>query len=766
MPFQPGQPTSENLGTLGSPGYDATYGPGVVSAVQGLPYAGFGNDSYSTAFHGLGDSVNGDYGTVQIPNLTNLTSVPNFTFTCWVYNNSFQAGGSPLMWQRAGDNTTSAMGLWFFDASQLETMWNDQDYGVGFGNQDPPVGFWSFAAAVWTPSGTTIYLNGVAKSISNTNHTPRDFSVGPILIGADIYSDQNLNGRIQEVAMFTNALSAAQILALYNAAEPTPSIVSVTQTPPGPVNYESQDITYSASAFGVGTLNYQWLYNGTALSGQTQSNLVLNAVSVASSGSYSVAVSNAFGSVTSSVTVLDVVSGPPVIVQQPSPAALTLAINGGVTLSVGAVGTVPITYQWQLDGAPISDATQSSLTLSGVTSNSAGAYNVVLTNPHGTLTSSNEVLTVIAPAPNYPSAIMALGPQAYWRLNETNGTTAFDYAGGFNGAAVGGVVVGEPGPSLPGLAGTGSAAYDLDGLTGVVSTPLLVDGTAGTFIALINATNVNVDPEGILDARGGPGSSCSLELYTDGQTLQYSWANQANTYNYAPTANLTGLQAPQNTWAWVVCSVGPAETVMYVDAGSGLQAETNDVPALTVTNTGPMLIGRDPTWFYLPAAVTEGTYFNRALSFAEIKALDQVLFSGTAVAGPDVIVPPVPQTVLAGLPATMTVSAIGALPMSFQWQLNNADIPGATSQTLVIPSVSSADAGSYRVVISNSVGTSNSTEALMTVLSQPGAGSLTSGLVAHYTFDSNYLILPDTVTTLLATMTRVLSQGSSAARWW
>ena len=125
--------------------------------------------------------------------------------------------------------------------------------------------------------------------------------------------------------------------------------------------------------------------------------------------------------------------------------------------------------------------TGTSLTLTGLQNANAGTYNVVLSNSHGTTTSSNAVLTIVPVASNYPSAVMALGPAAYWRLNKTNGIIAYDYAGGNDGSNSSGVTVGLPGPTnMPGL-GASSAAYFFSGSNGVVTTPFLINGSEGTF---------------------------------------------------------------------------------------------------------------------------------------------------------------------------------------------------------------------------------------------------------------------------------------------
>ncbi|HUQ93276.1 MAG TPA: PQQ-dependent sugar dehydrogenase [Bryobacteraceae bacterium] len=48
-------------------------------------------------------------------------------------------------------------------------------------------------------------------------------------------------------------------------------------------------------------------------------------------------------------------------------------------------------------------------------------------------------------------------------------------------------------------------------------------------------------------------------------------------------------------------------------------------------------------------------------------------------------------TVPEGEPATFTVTATGAQPLSYQWQRNSQDIQGATASTLNVPSVTAAD---------------------------------------------------------------------------
>ena len=68
-----------------------------------------------------------------------------------------------------------------------------------------------------------------------------------------------------------------------------------------------------------------------------------------------------------------------------------------VNLSVGAVGIPPIGYQWRKNATDQSGATQPAFSLSNVTRLDAGLYSVMVTNPTGSLLSSNAVVRVLAP---------------------------------------------------------------------------------------------------------------------------------------------------------------------------------------------------------------------------------------------------------------------------------------------------------------------------------------------------------------------------------
>jgi hypothetical protein len=76
------------------------------------------------------------------------------------------------------------------------------------------------------------------------------------------------------------------------------------------------------------------------------------------------------------------------------PVSISANVGGTANLFVLAQGSDPITYQWRKDSNNISGATTSSLTLTNIAMADAGEYDVVITNPGGSLTSDKAVLSV------------------------------------------------------------------------------------------------------------------------------------------------------------------------------------------------------------------------------------------------------------------------------------------------------------------------------------------------------------------------------------
>src|ERR1019366_6924577 len=77
----------------------------------------------------------------------------------------------------------------------------------------------------------------------------------------------------------------------------------------------------------------------------------------------------------------------------------TVTAGQNTSFSVVATGTAPLSYQWSLNGAALSGATSSTLTLNSVQTTDAGSYTLVVTNAADSAPSVVATLTVIPPTP-------------------------------------------------------------------------------------------------------------------------------------------------------------------------------------------------------------------------------------------------------------------------------------------------------------------------------------------------------------------------------
>ncbi len=92
------------------------------------------------------------------------------------------------------------------------------------------------------------------------------------------------------------------------------------------------------------------------------------------------------------------------------------------------------------------------------------------------------------------------------------------------------------------------------------------------------------------------------------------------------------------------------------------------------------------------------------------------------VSPPEVSLQPLNQTNTAGNAIIFITAANGSAPLGYQWYFNGVpladgqNIAGATSNLLSISSISTQNAGSYAIVVTNAFGTVTSTSAVLTVL--------------------------------------------------
>jgi hypothetical protein len=195
---------------------------------------------------------------------------------------------------------------------------------------------------------------------------------------------------------FVRSTGATSSISLSGTGTST-AVVSpaITSQPASAKIIAGQTATFNVAATGTAPMSYQWMKNGSALSGATSSSYTTPAETTTDNNAqFSVTLKNSAGSVTSNAAVLTVVNPTvaPAITTQPS--SQTILSGKTATFSVAATGTAPFTYQWSKSGVAISGATSSTYTTPAETS--SAQFSVKVSNSAGTATSNTATLTVTA----------------------------------------------------------------------------------------------------------------------------------------------------------------------------------------------------------------------------------------------------------------------------------------------------------------------------------------------------------------------------------
>ncbi len=177
-------------------------------------------------------------------------------------------------------------------------------------------------------------------------------------------------------------------------AEFVPQAPEILTQPTGATVRAGGNVIFVVVVLGTPPLVYQWLKEGTAIAGATSETLLLTNVQAADAATYSVTVTNDYGSAVSQGAVLQVDLTPRILVE---PVSVVVSPGANTNFSVTADGP-SLSYQWFHNDAPIVGASGPVLGIPQALAGAQGNYLVLVTNFAGALTSAVATLVFDASA--------------------------------------------------------------------------------------------------------------------------------------------------------------------------------------------------------------------------------------------------------------------------------------------------------------------------------------------------------------------------------
>ncbi len=667
-----------------------------------------GSTVYGPGEVGLAFSFDGSSGYVEVPSNPNLKFTNAFTAEAWVNINT--TSGTKTIVTKGLDAESPMDWLLTVNGGRLNADiyasggWQGGDFATTLA-----VGVWNHVAMVYDGTSLRGYVNGVLDGVMNisgpvraTDYALRIGAYAPVSGTAD---KNFFSGSIDEVAVYSRALTQAEIQAIYTAGHsgkcfaPTPPVI--TAQPTNQTVVAGNNVTMTVVASGTPPLSYQWVCNGTNIYNATNATLLLTNVQLTQAGSYVAQVSNIVGS-TNSVTAVLTVNPPP---EPPiglvswwraeNDATDFIGGNNGVVHGGTVYGPGEVGQAFSFDGSSGYVEVPSNPNLKFTNAFTAEAW-VNINTTSGTKTIVTKGLDAESPMD--------------WLLTVNGGRLNADiYAsGGWQG--------GDFATTLAvGVWNHVAMVYDGTSLRGYVN---------GVLDGVMNISGpVRATDYALRIGAYAPVNGTASKNFFPGQIDELSVYNRALSSNEIATiynAGVAGKNAQPIAPAFAsqptdqTVLTGGTATFSVIMSGTSpmiYQWSFNGTNVLGATNATLILVNVQ--------LADSGNYAvlvtNRAGSTNSANA------TLTVVLPPVITSQPTNLTVLSHNSASFSVAASGTAPLSYRWRKNGVNlvdadnISGSATTNLNLSNVSLSDAGNYDVLVSNPYLTTQSAVAVLTV---------------------------------------------------
>ncbi|MEY3450156.1 MAG: hypothetical protein RL749_1786, partial [Verrucomicrobiota bacterium] len=592
--------------------------------------------------------------------------------------------------------------------------------------------------------------NGYTMSVSATGTAPFAYQwlkAGVAIPGATSSSFTLNNLKTTDAGVYTVRVSNA---AGSVTSQPVTVSVSVrpafkTDLPATATVLTGATRTLAVAATGSPLPTYQWRKDGVDIPNARLASYVVPATSVPTTATYSVVITNAAGSVESTLCQLSSVT----IVSVPAsgqPQARNLKVGDSASFTVTPAGTGPFTYQWLKSGVVIAGATSQTYTIPAVSALDAAAYSVRVSNGAGTATSLAATLSVLGFKTDLPATATVLTGATRTLAVAATGSPLPTYQWRKDGvdilnARLASYVV--PATSVP-----TTATYSV-----------VITNAAGslesTLCQLSSVSLVSVPPSGQPQARNVvAGQSASFTVTPAGTgPFSYQWLRNgvviagatSQTYSIAFVSALDAATysvrvsnggGTATSLGAILKVITPFNITGQPNAAVGtmvLAAGTSKALTVTVAGAGPFtyqwrkdgqpIAGATLASYLVQAGSVVGSAVYDVVITGPVSATSSSAVRVDTVLPPSFLQHPASVARALGQPATFSVSMAGTGPFAYQWLKNGIVIPGATGVAYTVESVVATSPGNYSVKVTGPGGSATSLTGTLSLQTAPAVSA-------------------------------------------